>query len=311
MTNGHRLSWSDWSRRSFPGRWSARALVRAFTPALSNVLRLRLGRRDAVRLELAVEVAPLDTELLRGPRHVPLVGAQLAQYVGPLERLARLLERAVPLGVVARRGGLLTRAQRGWEVLGPDHVARRHDHEPLHHVAQLAHVTRPVVGEKVREGLHGHRLGPPPVLGREERDEVLHEGGNVFLAPPERWHLDGDDVEPVEEVLAEAARRDLLLEVRVRGGDHAHVHAQGFLAPHPLEGLLFEHAEHLGLRLEAHVRYLVEEERAAVRQLELAAAPRHRAGERAALMAEELGLDQLLRHSRAVDLDERSVGARG
>ena len=70
------------------------------------------------------------------------------------------------------------------------------------------------------------------------------------------------------------------------------------LAAHPLEGLLLQDAQHLGLGLEAHVADLVEEERAAVGQLELAAPPRDRAGEGAALVAEQLGLDQLLRDRR-------------
>src|SRR5262249_1975497 len=52
---------------------------------------------------------------------------------------------------------------------------------------------------------------------------------------------------------------------------------------------------------------LVEEERAAVRELEAPRLARHRAGERAALVAEELALDQLLRDRGAVHLDERLV----
>src|SRR5260370_170117 len=80
---------------------------------------------------------------------------------------------------------------------------------------------------------------------------------------------------------------------------------------HPLDGLLLESAQHLSLGLEAHVADLVEEEGALIGQLELAAPPRHRAGERAALVPEQLGLDQLLRDRRAVHLDEGPVAPRG
>ena len=75
--------------------------------------------------------------------------------------------------------------------------------------------------------------------------------------------------------------------------------------PTGLHHLLLQHAQHLGLRLQAHVADLVEEDRAAVRQLELAAAVGHGAGERAAHVAEQLALDQLLGNRRAVHLDER------
>src|SRR6185503_361015 len=69
-------------------------------------------------------------------------------------------------------------------------------------------------------------------------------------------------------------------------------------------------AEELRLRLERHVAALVEEERAAVRRLELPFAPRDRTRERALLVAEELALDQLARERRAVHLDERLRPAR-
>jgi hypothetical protein len=79
------------------------------------------------------------------------------------------------------------------------------------------------------------------------------------------------------------------------------------LAADALERLLLERAQHLRLRLEAHVADLVQEERAAVGQLELAVATRQRSGEGALLVAEQLGLDQLFRDRGAVDLDERAL----
>ena len=98
-------------------------------------------------------------------------------------------------------------------------------------------------------------------------------------------------------------------QVPVGGGDDAHVDLDRVLAADPLEGLLLQHAQHLRLHLQAHVADLVEEQRAAVGQLELAAAPGERAGERALLVAEQLGLDQLLGDRGAVDLHERAPRA--
>src|SRR5262249_34330227 len=53
-----------------------------------------------------------------------------------------------------------------------------------------------------------------------------------------------------------------------------------------------------------------EQQRAAVRRLEQAAMRAVRAGERAFLVAEELGLEQVLRHRAAIDRDERLILAR-
>src|SRR5258706_5349594 len=267
-------------------------------------------RADSVRLQLPVQVAALDAEALGGAGHVPLVGTQRDEDEGPLEGLARLLERALAQAVVGRRLGVRW-PERGREVLGADDVARAHDDEPLDHVAQLAHVAGPVVRQEVGERLDRDGLGPLAVLRREERDEVGDQQREVFPALPQRRHLDRDDVQAVVEILAERAGRDALGQVLVGGSQHPHVHPQGVLAAHPLEGLLLERPQHLGLGLEAHVPDLVEEERALIRELELAAPPRHRPGEGAALVAEELGLDQLLGDRRAVDLDEGALAPRG
>src|SRR5262245_7085977 len=267
-----------------------------------------LGRIDAVGLELAVEVAALDAETVGGARHVPVVGAELGKDVGALEVVARVLERAVARLAGRRR---LFRAQRSRQIVGRDHIARRHDHEPLDHVAQLADVAGPVVGQEVAERLARERLRPLAVLGAELRDEVAHVGGDIVLARAQGRHLDRDDVEPIVEVFAELALADQGGQVPVGGGDHAHVHPERVLAADALEGLRAERAQGLGLRIEAHVADLVEEERAAVGQLELAAAPRQSARERTLLVTEQLGLDQLLGDGGAVDLDEGALAARG
>src|SRR5439155_25580062 len=83
-----------------------------------------------------------------------------------------------------------------------------------------------------------------------------------------------DDVQPVIQVLAEAPRLHLGLEVLVGGREDAHVDLQGAVAADPLELALLQDAQDLGLRLRPHVADLVEEERPAVGDLELALARR-------------------------------------
>ena len=96
-----------------------------------------------------------------------------------------------------------------------------------------------------------------------------------------------------------------LLQVLVGGGDQTDVHPDGLVAADPLELPGLEHAQELGLRGRAELADLVEEQGAAVGLLELALAPGLRAGERPALVAEQLGLDQGLGQRRAVDPNER------
>ena len=54
-------------------------------------------------------------------------------------------------------------------------------------------------------------------------DEVLDEQRDVLAPLAQRRQRDRDDVDAVEEILAERSRLDRLGEIAVRGGDDAHV----------------------------------------------------------------------------------------
>src|SRR5207247_9087940 len=84
-----------------------------------------------------------------------------------------------------------------------------------------------------------------------------------------------------------------------------------FRAAHRGHDAFRQHAEELGLRHEAHVPDLVEEQGARVGRLEAPLAVGHRAREGALDVAEHLALDQLSGNRRAVELDERAVAAGG
>ena len=73
---------------------------------------------------------------------------------------------------------------------------------------------------------------------------------------------------------------------------------------------LLQHAQQLHLHRRLHLADLVEEQRAAVGELEDAACGVVGAGERALLVAEQLALEQRLGDRRAVDRDERERRAR-
>src|SRR4051812_4578272 len=116
-------------------------------------------------------------------------------------------------------------------------------------------------------------------------------------------------VQSVVEILAEPALPDLGGEVAVRGGDDAHVDRDRLVAAHALQIALLQHAQELRLDEGRDLADLVEKERAAMRLLEAAHASLVGAGERALLVAEHLALEERLRHRRAVERDQRSLGA--
>ena len=112
------------------------------------------------------------------------------------------------------------------------------------------------------------------------------------------------------QVLAKLAGRHRGRQVAIGRGQHAHVHLEGRLAAHARQLARLQHAQDLGLRRQAHVADLVEEDGSAVGQFEKTLLARGRARERPALVTEQLGLDELGRNSGAVHLDEGFVAQR-
>ena len=145
------------------------------------------------------------------------------------------------------------------------------------------------------------------VLVRVLAQEVLDQQRDVLVALAQRRQVDGDHVEPVEEVLAEGALLHGFGQVGVGGGDDAHVGLARLDAAERHELLLLDHPQQLGLRVERDVADLVEEDGAAVGGLEQPLLVGHGAGEGALDVAEELALEQVGRHRARVDGHERSA----
>ena len=106
--------------------------------------------------------------------------------------------------------------------------------------------------------------------------------------------VDVEDPEAVEQVLAKVAALDGFAQVAVGGGDDPDVRLQEARPAEPLELALLQHPQELRLRGQAHLADLVEEQHAARRELHLTGLGLLRARERAALVAEQLRLEQLL-----------------
>ena len=112
------------------------------------------------------------------------------------------------------------------------------------------------------------------------------------------------------KILAQLAVGHGLLGFFVGRGEHAHVHRRFHFAAQAPHFVVLQHAQQFGLRRRGHFADFVEQQRAAVGQLEAADAPLGRAGEGAALMAENFALHQRFGNRRAIDGDEGTVGAR-
>ena len=140
---------------------------------------------------------------------------------------------------------------------------------------------------------------------------MARQNRNVVLTIAQRRNRDRKHRQPEVQILAELLRRHARPQLLVGRGDDAHVDVQRLRAADALEPPLLERAQNLGLQRERQVADFVEEQRAVMRELELAGLARHGAGKGALLVAEELGLEQVVGNRRAVDRDERAVRLAG
>src|SRR5215471_51277 len=232
-----------------------------------------------------------------------LEGAQNELALPLLESGAEWQKYGVPLLAALCRGD----AQR--EEDGGDELLVAADDRSLDDVAKLAHVAGPrVVAQAHHRGLI-HPLDLPAVLVVELGDEGLDEDRDVLSPLAQRWQRNGQHVDPVVEILAERLVPHRLRGIAVGRRDDPHVDLDLRLAADPADHAILQDAEILHLERGTHLRDLIEEDGAAVGQLEEARLALVRAREGALLVTEELALHQRLGNGRAVDGDERSLAA--
>ena len=76
---------------------------------------------------------------------------------------------------------------------------------------------------------------------------MLDQRGDVVAALAQRRDVERNDVQAVEQVLAERALLDHRLERAVRRRDHAHVHGDVRVAAEAAERVVLQHAQQLHL----------------------------------------------------------------
>ena len=286
---------------------NARAMRTHVDDVVARLIRHLLVGFHAELAHLAVEVRAVDAEVFGGLADVA---------AGAVDRLAgctccwNSCVASFSVRPASMSDGALAAGREDErQVLGFDRVAGREVGEPLHQVAQLADVAGPGVAFEPLAGGGGELRRAAAGAAAELAQEMLGQQQHVVAAVAQRRQLERHDVEAEVQVLAESLGADQLGQLLVRGGQHADVGVDRRAAADADDRLFLEHAEQLGLAGEAHVADLVEEQRAAGGQLELAGAGFVGVGERAFLVAEQLAFEQRFGEGGAVDGDERVLAA--
>ena len=117
------------------------------------------------------------------------------------------------------------------------------NHRALDRALELPHIAGPVIvhqrGQRGRAGPMDGFSHTGPSLAEERGDEE----GNIFFSLPERRELDPCDSNPVEQVGAEGAFRDILALIVVSGRQHPHVDFSRFGLTQSRDFFLLQHTK--------------------------------------------------------------------
>jgi len=163
----------------------------------------------------------------------------------------------------------------------------------------------------VEQRLQRDRLEPVdglPIPLRMLAQKVPGQRRDVVAAIAQRRQMDLDRIQPKQQILPESTAADFVDEVRVARGQDAHVHVTRARRSDALEISGLEHAQELRLKIERHVRDLVEEQCPTVGELEPSDAVALRVGERPLDVAEELALEDAIRQPTGVDGHQSLAG---
>ncbi len=170
----------------------------------------------------------------------------------------------------------------------------------LDHILQLSHVARPRVPAKHRHHVVRHGAVAPADPGAVLGQQMLDQGPEVVGALTQRRHPHLDDVDPVQQILAEAPVGRQRHEIAMGRGDDADVGRHRGRSTKRMHFLLLQHAQELSLQGRRHVADFVEEDRPALGRLKQAPLVVMRVGERTAPMAEQLALQECLGDRRTI-----------
>ena len=130
---------------------------------------------------------------------------------------------------------------------------------------------------------------------------------HVVVALAQRRKLNRNDVQPVEQILAESSRTDLGPRVAVGGAHDSDIGRAGGVLSHALYDAILEESQHFDLQGRFHLADLVQKQRSAVRHERRAFAFGAGTSERPFDVAEKLALQQIVRDGCAVQRDERPL----
>ena len=130
---------------------------------------------------------------------------------------------------------------------------------------------------------------------RHARHGMLEQDRNFFFAVAERRKGQGESVQPIVKIFAQALGGERFRNIDVGRGQNAHVNFNDRAAAQPGKLLVLQNVQQLGLQKRRHFPDFIQQDRALVAELEFAGLGVDRAGKCARFVSEEFAFQQVVR----------------
>ena len=123
---------------------------------------------------------------------------------------------------------------------------------------QLAHVARPGILHHLLQGGRGEPVHLLAIAGAVAAQKVHGQQRNILAPVAQSGQMYLDRVDAEEQVFAEVAGLGLFVQIRVGGGEQAHIDAAGLRGADAFQFARLQNAQQLGLLAQRDVGDLVE-----------------------------------------------------
>src|SRR5258708_5856573 len=171
-------------------------------------------------------------------------------------------------------------------------------------IAQLANISRPIVGSQTIESFGGKLGAGPRHVGADAIQQRLSDRRNVILAFAQRRDRQGNGTDAKVQVAAKHFRLDQVPKVLVRCSDQAYVDEAIANVAHAPKSFFFHDLEQLGLDVRIDVSDLIQKKCAAMTDFEQAGFGADGAGKSAAFVAKQLRLQEFAGEAGTIQIDE-------
>ena len=119
--------------------------------------------------------------------------------------------------------------------IGRGHPVSTQDHQTLHCIPQLAYVSGPRGLGQGHQSLFFEMRWLHTQFSRYTIEKMLHKKWNILASFCQTRHVNGYDIEAVEEVFAEPPLFDFQRQIFVRGRKYTDIHFDVLVTPDALD----------------------------------------------------------------------------